>query len=197
MPIAKKFGAEILLCGSKGPAEPQGTEAKEAIKGFLEKMKPHVAAAEEHGLTIAIENHNKQLLYHPDALRYFAEFNQSPHLGIALAFHHLHHFTAEIPTLIRDLGDAQIPFIYFQEHSEGIYKKAPKAIEMQQMPGFGGGLDYKPIVKALKEIDYTGYCEIFMHPVPRGVPILPTAKEITAAINQSRAYIRPRKDMPR
>ena len=189
MPIAKKLGAEILLCGSKAPSEPQGKEAKEAIKSFLEKMKPHVAAAEESGLTIAIENHNRQLFYHPDSLRYFAEFNQSPHLGIALAFHHLHHFVAEIPALIRDLGNAQIPFIYFQEHSEGIYKKTPKAIEMQQMPGFGGGLDYRPIVKALKEIRYTGYCEIFMHPVPRGVPVLPTAKEITAAINKSRAYI--------
>ena len=60
---------------------------------------------------------------------------------------------------------------------------------MQQMPGFGGGLDYKPIVKTLKEINYTGYCEIFMHPVPRGVPILPSSPEITAAINKSRAYI--------
>ncbi|MDF1789555.1 MAG: sugar phosphate isomerase/epimerase [Verrucomicrobiales bacterium] len=189
MPIAKKFGAKILLCGSQGPSEPTGQEAKAAIKGFLEKMKPHVAAAEEHGLTIAIENHSKQPLYHPDALRYFAEFNQSLHLGIALAFHHLYKFTPEIPALIRDLGDSQIPFIYFQEHSEGISKKAPKEIEMQQMPGFGGGLDYKPIVKALKEINYTGYCEIFMHPVPRGVPILPSSPEITAAINKSRAYI--------
>ena len=189
MPIAKKFGAEILLCGSTGPSEPRGQEAKSAIKSFLEKMKPHVTAAEESGQTIAIENHNKQLLYHPDSLRYFAEFNQSAHLGIALAFHHLHHFVAEIPSLIQDLGNSQIPFIYCQEHSEGIFKKAPKAIEMQQMPGFGGGLDYKPIVKALKKIQYTGYCEIFMHPVPRGVPILPTVKEITAAINKSRAYI--------
>ena len=60
---------------------------------------------------------------------------------------------------------------------------------MQQMPGFGGGLDYKPIVKALRDIDYKGYVEIFMHPVPRGIPILPTAAEITAAINKSRAYI--------
>ncbi len=39
--------------------------------------------------------------------------------------------------------------MYFQEHSEGMKKKVVKEIEMQQMPGFGGGLDYKPIVKAL------------------------------------------------
>ena len=60
---------------------------------------------------------------------------------------------------------------------------------MQQMPGFGGGLDYRPIVKALKDVDYQGFVEIFMHPVPRGIPILPTVTEVTAAINKSRAYI--------
>ena len=189
MPAAKKFGVEILICGTQGPAEPTGIEARAAVKAFLEKMKPHVAAAAESGLTIALENHDKQVLYHPDALRYFAEFNQSRHLGIALAFHHLHEFVPEIPALIRDLGNDQIPFIYFQEHSEGIRKKMPKEIEMQQMPGYGGGLDYRPIAKALRAIGYKGFCEIFMHPYPRGVPILPTVREITAAINKSRAYV--------
>jgi sugar phosphate isomerase/epimerase len=189
MPVARRFGAEMVLCGTTGPSEPQGEEAKAAVKAFLEKMKPHVAAAEEAGLTIAVENHDRQLLYHPDSLRYFAEFNRSPHLGIALAFHHLHAFVPEIPKLIRDLGNAQIPFIYFQEHSEGIRKKVPKEIEMQQMPGFGGGLDYRPIVRALRAIDYKGYGEIFMHPVPRGIPILPTVPEITGAINRSRTYL--------
>ena len=189
MPVAKKFGAKILLCGTTGPSEPSGDDAKRAVKAFLEKMKPHVAMAEQAGLVIAVENHDRQLLYHPDSLRYFAEFNDSKHLGVALAFHHLHPFVPEIPVLIRDLGNEQIPFIYFQEHSEGIRKKVAKEIEMQQMPGFGGGLDYRPIVKALQAIDYQGYCEIFMHPTPRGIPILPTTIEITAAINKSRAYV--------
>ena len=68
-------------------------------------------------------------------------------------------------------------------------KKTSKEIEMRQMPGFGGGLDYKPILRALKDIKYDGYCEIFMHPVPRGIPILPTIEEISKAINKSREYI--------
>ena len=28
-----------------------------------------------------------------------------------------------------------------------------------------------------------------MHPTPRGIPILPTVGEITAAVNKSRAYL--------
>lgn len=185
----KKFGGGIIVTGSKGPREPEGADAKAAVLKFLEEMKPHVAKAEESGVTIAIENHDRQLLYHPDSLRYFAELNRSPHLGVALAFHHLHKWTDQIPALIRELGNSQIPFIYFQEHSAGIRAKVPKEIEMRQMPGFGGGLDYRPIVKALRAISYSGCVEIFMHPTPRGIPILPTVEEITDAINRSRTYV--------
>ena len=28
-----------------------------------------------------------------------------------------------------------------------------------------------------------------MHPVPRGIPILPTAREVTDAVNRSRRYL--------
>ena len=184
----KKFGGGIIVTGSKGPKEPSGAAAKAGIQEFLELMKPHVAKAEENNVVIAIENHDKQLLYHPDSLRYFAELNRSKHLGVAFAFHHLHRWADQIPALLRDLGNAHIPFIYFQEHSEGIRSKVPKEIEMKQMPGYGE-LDYRPIVKALRDIRYGGYVEIFMHPTPRGIPILPTVPEITAAINKSRVYV--------
>lgn len=184
----KKFGGGIIVTGSKGPREPQGAAAKAAMRDFLEMMKPHLAVAEETGVVIAIENHDKQLLYHPDSLRYFAELNRSHHLGVAFAPHHLHEWSDQIPALLRDLGANQIPFMYFQEHSDGIRQKVAKEIEMRQLPGYGA-LDYRPIVKALRDIRYTGYVEIFMHPTPRGIPILPTVGEITGAINRSRAYV--------
>lgn len=185
----KKLGGKIVLCGSSGPKNPQGAEAKAAIQKFMEDMKPHVAKAEELGVVIAIENHANTALYHPDSLRYFAEFNHSRALGVALAFHHMHDWQDQIPTLIRDLGAAQLPFVYFQEHSEGISKKVAKEVEMQQMPGFGGTLDYRLVVKALRDIRFAGVVSLFMHPTPRGVPILPTTEEVTAAVNKSRAYV--------
>ncbi|MCA9443401.1 MAG: sugar phosphate isomerase/epimerase, partial [Candidatus Omnitrophica bacterium] len=60
--------------------------------------------------------------------------------------------------------------------------------EMKQLPGYGE-LDFVPILAALKKINYAGWTSIFMHPVPRGIPILPTAAEVTAAINRSREYL--------
>ena len=185
----KKFGGGVIVTGSGGPKGLPLAELKAAMQGFFERMKPHVATAEANGVTIAIENHGNSLLHHPDSLRYFAEFNRSAHLGVALAPHHLHPWIAQLPALIRDLGVKQIPFMYFQEHSEGIFAKVAKEIELRQLPGFGGGLDYRPVIKALADIRYAGLVEIFMHPTPRGIPILPTVPEITAAINRSRDYL--------
>ena len=126
--VSEFFDSEIFVCGTIGSPELKGAEAKKAVQSFLEKMKPHLATAEERGVIIAVENHSSQFLYHPDALRYFAEFNKSAHLGVAFAPHHLHKFTDEIPDLIRDLGSQNIPFMYFQEHSIGMLKKSPKKI---------------------------------------------------------------------
>jgi sugar phosphate isomerase/epimerase len=70
----------------------------------------------------------------------------------------------------------------------GCTVKLPKEQELMQMPG-RGKLDFVPILKALKEINYSGWTSIFMHPVPRGIPILETAADVTAEINRARNYL--------
>ncbi|MFT7513260.1 MAG: sugar phosphate isomerase/epimerase [Candidatus Omnitrophota bacterium] len=187
--FVSRLGGKIVLCGSAADfgREPVGEDAKKGIQGFLEKMKPHLAVAEAQGVKISIENHDKQLLYTPDSIKYFAEFNTSAFLGVAFAPHHCYRFPDQIPSLIEALGP-NVAFVYAQEHSEAMRTKGPKHEEMMQLPGFGT-LDYVPIVRALKKIHYSGWIEPFMHPVPRGIPILPTIDEVTAAINFSRAYL--------
>lgn len=186
----KKNGGHMTICASDGmsPRDPKGAEAKRQVKAFFEKLKPHYELAEELGVTMAIENHKNAMLSSPDSMRYFAELNPSKNIGIAFAPHHLYDAIEDIPILIRDLGRDNIPFIYFQEHHPSSKKKMSKEDELKQMPGFGS-LDYVPILKALKDIDFYGLAEIFMHPVPRGIPILPTTKEINAVINQSRYHL--------
>ena len=188
MPVAQKLGAEVIVVASRGPKNVVGAEAKKGIVEFLELMKPHADAAAEHGITIAIENHANALLASPDSIRYFAELNTHPALGVAFAPHHLHDTVELMPELIRGLGAKNLPFIYFQEYGIGSKETVAKEIELEQLPGFGT-LDYRPILAALRDIDFTGYAEIFMHPTPRGVPMLPTPGEITTAINKSRDHI--------
>jgi sugar phosphate isomerase/epimerase len=186
----KKNGGTMTVCGSgsMGDKDPQGAEAKKQVQAFFEKLKPHYELAEELGVTMAIENHVNSMLSHPDSIRYFAELNPSKNVGIAFAPHHLAEHVDLIPTLIREIGNDQMPFIYFQEHHPSTKQTMPKEEELKQLPG-RGTLDYVPILKAMKEIQFSGLAEIFMHPTPRGLPVLPTAGEITAVINESRAYL--------
>jgi sugar phosphate isomerase/epimerase len=186
----RKNGGSLTVCGSgsMGEKDPVGAEAKKQVKAFFEKLKPHYKLAEELGVTMAIENHKNAMLSSPDSIRYFVEMNPSKNVGIAFAPHHLHDAVGDIPALIRDCGKENLPFIYFQEHHPSSKKKMAKEEELKQLPGIGT-LDYVPILAALQEIEFEGLAEIFMHPVPRGIPVLPTAKEITDLILKSRDYI--------
>lgn len=186
----KKNGGTMTVSGSgkMGEKDPVGAEAKKQTKAFFEKLKPHYELAEELGVTMAIENHKNAMLSSPDSIRYFAELNPSKNVGIAFAPHHLYDAVEEMPKLIRDIGKENLPFIYFQEYHQSSKEKMAKEEELKQLPGFGT-LDYVPILSALRDVGFDGLAEIFMHPVPRGVPMLETPGEITAAVNKSRAYI--------
>ncbi len=181
------LGGSLIVTGSQGRQGLVGDECKRAVNAFVEKMKPHVAAAEEAGVTIAIENHARALVASPDSLRYFAEFAKSPRLGIALAPYHLPQDPMVLARLIEDLGPKLVHFYAWQE-GRGCFRKLPKDEELEQLPG-RGKLDFRPLLAALRKIGYHGWTEIFMHPVPRGTPILPTAPEITGEINRARAYL--------
>jgi len=187
MKFLKKFGGRVLISGSHGPKNVAGAEAKAAVKRFVDEMKPHADAAEELGLVIGIENHANALIATPDSLRYFADMVASPGIGIALAPYHLPQDEKLLAGLIEDLGPALVHF-YAWQHGQGCMEKLPKEQELEQMPG-RGALDFTPLLAALKKIGYRGWTEIFMHPVPRGIPILPTAPEVTAEINRAREYL--------
>ena len=180
----------MTLCGSgnMGERDPVSAEAKKQVKAFFEKLKPHYELAEENGVTMVIENHKNSMLSSPDSMRYFYEFNPSKNIGIAFAPYHLHDAIDEIPKLIREGGNDNIPFIYFQEYHKSSKEKMSEQEQLKQLPGHGS-LDYVPILRAMRDIKFSGLAEIFGHPVPRGIPMLSTAEAITDAINVSRKYI--------
>ena len=189
MKFAEKIGGRgvVIVCGASGPKSLKGQELKSAVATFVEKMKPHTAAAEQTGCTIAVENHGNSLIESPDSIRWFGELATSDHLGIALAPHHLPQEPELIARIAEDLGP-KVKFFYAQQHGKGSKEKLPQDEMLLQMPG-RGPLDFAPIVAALRKINYQGFTEIFMHPVPRGIPILETTAAITAEINRSRKYL--------
>ena len=187
MEFARAFGASLLVCGSKGPQGLQGEALRAAVVEFAEALQPHIAAAEERGITMGIENHGNALIETPDSMKWLIEFTQSPRLGIALAPYHLPDDTQLVARLIEELGEGLAHF-YAWQHGMGCHEKLPKEQELLQMPG-RGPLDFAPILAALKKIDYSGWTEIFMHPVPRGIPILDTVEGVTAEIKRAQQYL--------
>lgn len=189
MKFVAKFGGDLLICGGKGTKGLEGAELKAGVKNFAEQLKPHAAAAGEAGVRLGIENHSNNLIHTPDSLKWLIEFAPEQ-IGVALAPYHLETLDLsadDLADLVKALGDRTLMF-YAWQHGNGCMTKLPKEEELLQMPG-RGDLDFKPIVEALKSIGYRGYTEIFMHPVPRGIPILPTAAETTAEINRGREYL--------
>ncbi|MCA9175217.1 MAG: sugar phosphate isomerase/epimerase [Planctomycetales bacterium] len=187
MRLAKRLGCHTIVCGSVGPKGLSGSELKEAVRKFAEQMKPHLAVAEETGVTIAIENHGNALVESPDSLKWLRELRSSEHLAIALAPYHLPQNETLLASLIEDLGSS-IRMFYAWQHGMGCHTKLPKEQELLQMPG-RGKLDFAPLLAALRKIGYRGWTEIFMHPVPRGIAILDSTEQVTDEINRSRKYL--------
>ena len=177
----------VLVTGARGDANATGTALKAEIKRFLEKLRPSIAAAEETGGVLAIENHSNSLINSPDSIRWFGELVTSDRVGVALAPHHLPQDGELVASLARELGP-RLKFVYAQQHGKGSKEKLPKQDELLQLPG-RGPLDFGPLMRQLAEMRFAGPVEIFMHPVPRGVPILDTVPAITAEINRARAYL--------
>ncbi len=187
MKLAQRFGCATIVTGAVGPKDLKGDELKAAVSQFIEQMKPHLDVAAETGVTIAIENHSGSLLSSPDSIKWLVELRPSQHLGIALALYHLPQEEELLCDLIRNCGSAFAMF-YAWQHGMGCMEKLPKEQELLQMPG-RGDLKFQPLVSALREIEYVGWTEIFMHPVPRGIPILEPTSAVTDEINRARSYL--------
>ncbi len=187
MKIVKRLGGDLVICNSGGPRGLKGDTEKSAVHKFAEKLKPHVAAAEESGVTIGLENHSGSLINSPDTQHRLLDLIDSKHFGIALAPYHLPQEESLIATLIHRLGERLLHFQAWQ-FGMGCHKKLPKEQELLQLPG-RGQLDFVPLLAALKKIDYQGRTEIFMHPTPRGIPILESTDKVTAEINRARTYL--------
>lgn len=186
--LAARLGERVILVtGSQGDAKATGAALKAEIERFYAALAPTIAAVEQTGSILAIENHSRAVIRTPDSIRWFADLVRSEHVGIALAPHHLPQTGDVTAALARDLGP-RLKLVYAQQDGRGAHEKVAKDEELLQMPG-RGPLDFGPLMRQLAAMQYAGPIEIFMHPTPRGVPILDTIPEITAEIIRARDHL--------
>jgi sugar phosphate isomerase/epimerase len=170
-----------------GEAGLKGAALKDAVRRFVEAMQPTLDRAGAAGVQVAIENHSSTLINEPDAIRWLRDFSAGKPLGIALAPYHLPQDPELMAGLIRELDD-RLALFYAWEYGRGCMKPMPLEEELMQLPG-RGSLDWAPLLRALRDIRFSGWTEIFMHPTPRGRPIRETAAEVTEEINRARAHL--------
>lgn len=184
----KRFGAQVIVTGGKGPKGLAGEALKTAVRKFAEEMKPHCELAAGLGMRIAIENHGNGLMETADSVRWLVEFAPEAGLGIALAPYHLPQEESDLAQLIRDCG-SHLSVFYAWQHGKGSSQAQPKDDELLQMPG-RGSLDFGPLLGALREIAFSGWTSIFMHPFPRGIAIVEGGPgAVTAEVNRARQYL--------
>lgn len=190
--IANQLGCRTIVTGARGPKGLAGADLKSAVNQFAQRLRPVIEQAQSNGVQLAIENHGNSLIESPDSIRWLLDACDSPdcdasHLGIALAPYHLPQQPELVAQLVRYCGQ-RLSVFYAWQHGHGSMKKLPKDEELLQLPG-RGPLDFGPIIKTLAEIRYSGWLEVFMHPFPRGLPIVDEVQDVTAEINRSRKYL--------
>lgn len=187
MQFAKRLGCQTIVTGSGGTKGLKGQELRKAISDFIEKLKPHLEEAQECNVTIAIENHGNSLIDSPDSIRWLCEMRPSDRLGIAFAPYHLPQDPQLLSHLLRDCLSC-IEIFYAWQHGKGCMQAQPKEDELLQLPG-RGSLDFIPLLAELKNNHFHGWIEVFMHPFPRGIPIVENLDQAYELIKQSKAHI--------
>lgn len=185
--LAQRLGCKTIVTGAKGPSKLQGAELRNAIRDFIEQLKPHVALAEECGVVLAIENHANNLMESEESLRIFAELATSKNLAIAFAPYHLPQDSLRLAKLLEEVLP-KVEVFYAWQHGKGSMTKQPREDEWLQLPGYGP-LDFKPMVDVLRRGGYGGWTELFMHPYPRGLAIHESVEKSTDVLLKSKQYL--------
>ena len=187
MPMARALGAELIVTGcGRGKVADRDATVK-AIRSLIEDLRPVAEVSEREGVKVAIENHSGTLLASVESVQLFFRENPYSTIGLALAPYHLPQDPELIASLVEEAGRHLFVF-YAWQYGKGCMQKLSKEQELEQMPG-RGSLDFRPIMAALQRIGFTGWTEIFMHPFPRGIPILESAEEIVHELNRARDYL--------
>jgi sugar phosphate isomerase/epimerase len=182
----RQLGGRLIVVGGTGNYRLAGDALKQEVRTFAERLRPIALKAAAADVRIAIENHGDNLFATPDSLRWFAEAAPA-NVGIAFAPYHLPQDPTLLGELILDLGP-RLALFYAWAHGHGAVGGLTKSEEREQLPG-RGVFDFRPLVRALAAIDFSGPTEIFMHPTPRGIPIHPTAAGVTEELNRARAHL--------
>ncbi len=151
--LAAELGATCVTTEPGGPVAP-GTKWADALRLFVEELKPVVAHAEKVGVKLLIEPEPDLLIETADQYLEFRERIQSPALGLNFDIGHFFCVKDDPAATVRRLA----PFID-HVHLEDI---AATRVHHHLIPG-EGVIDFAGTLAALKDVGYAGWVTVELY----------------------------------
>jgi len=165
-PPARRTARLKLLGECGGQVAVLGVGRGGTVADAVERLKPLVEIAEKSGVKVAAQNHGRHVLDSIASLREFVSIAASP----ALAPFHIMRRRESVVEAIKAVG-SKLFYFYAWQNAPG----------MRQLPG-NGTLDFRPVLKALREVGSGGYINVFTHADAE-------KEEMTRALVESRRYL--------
>jgi sugar phosphate isomerase/epimerase len=152
--LARELGAPSITTEPGGPLAP-GESWSQALRVFVEGLKPVAEHAEKEGVRLLVEPEPGLLIENADQFVELMEHIDSPAVGLNFDVGHFFCVGDDVPATIKRLA----PFIrHF--HLEDI---AATRIHHHLIPG-EGAIDFPAVFLAMQAIEYDGWVTIELYP---------------------------------
>jgi sugar phosphate isomerase/epimerase len=152
--LARELGAACITTEPGGPIEP-GASWKDALKLFVEMIKPVAAHAEKEGVLLLVEPEPGLLIETAEQFLEFMQHIDSPAVGLNFDVGHAYCVGDDPPTTIPRVAKYIRHF-----HLEDI---AATRVHQHLIPG-EGAIDFAATLKAIRALDYNGWLTIELYP---------------------------------
>jgi sugar phosphate isomerase/epimerase len=152
--LAREFGAACITTEPGGPVEP-GASWKDALKLFVEMIKPVAAHAEKEGVLLLVEPEPGLLIETADQFLEFMQHIDSPAVGLNFDVGHAYCVGDDPATTIPRVAKYIRHF-----HLEDI---AATRVHQHLIPG-EGAIDLAATMKSIRALDYQGWITIELYP---------------------------------
>ncbi|MFL5331398.1 MAG: sugar phosphate isomerase/epimerase family protein [Gemmataceae bacterium] len=152
--LARELGAPSISTEPGGPVA-TGESWSEALKLFVETLKPVVEHAEHEGVSLLIEPEPGLLLENADQFEEFMRYFDSPRLGLNFDIGHFFCVGEDPAECVRRL----------RQHVRHIHLEdiAANRVHAHLIPG-EGAIDFSAVFDAIQEIRYDGWVTIELYP---------------------------------
>ncbi len=152
--LARELGAACITTEPGGPVEP-GASWQQALKLFVEMIKPVAEHAEKEGVLLLVEPEPGLLIETVEQFEEFMRHIDSPAVGMNYDIGHAF--------CVKDDAAATIPRVarYIRHfHLEDI---AATRVHQHLIPG-EGAIDFRSALRTIRNIGYTGWVTIELYP---------------------------------